>query len=63
MSQSKHDFCLSRIIELIDEVIQRESIPKESQSYADLGFVKYYAKEMVPCKDCAKKESQNEKNE
>jgi hypothetical protein len=45
-------------MELIDKVIERESIPKDGESYADLGFVKYYVKELSgECKDCAK--SQN----
>lgn len=58
MSQTKNEFCLSRIIELIDKVVARESIPKESESYADLGFVKFYARDLTKqCKGCA--ESQN----
>lgn len=53
MSQTKGEFNLSRIIELIDEVILRESIAKKSQSYADLGFVKLYAKDLVSkCEGC-----------
>lgn len=54
MSQSKVEFCLARIAELIDKVVERESIPKNSESYADLGFVKFYAKDLSSqCKDCA----------
>lgn len=55
MSQSKAEFCKTRIIELLDKVIERESIPKDGESYADLGFVKYYVKELTSeCKDCTK---------
>jgi hypothetical protein len=64
MSESKHDACHRKIVELIDAVIARESIPSNSQSYDDLQWCKFYAKEMKPCKDCAGKDSQNEtKNE
>lgn len=53
MTQSKQEFALSRIIELIDTVIARESIPKESESYADLGWVKFYARDLASkCQDC-----------
>lgn len=62
MSQSKAEFNRARIMELIDKVIERESIPKESESYADLGFVKFYVRDLTSeCKDCAKSdESQSE---
>lgn len=54
MSQTKGEFCKERITELIDIVINRESIPKESESYADLGWVKFYVKELLSeCKGCA----------
>lgn len=59
MNESKASFCKNRIIELIDKVIVRESIPKEGESYADLGYVKFYLRELTSeCKDCA--ESQND---
>lgn len=51
--QSKTAFNLARITELLDKVIEREGISKEGESYADLGFVKYYAKELTRgCDDC-----------
>jgi hypothetical protein len=62
MSQSKKEFCLERIIELIDKVVARESIPKDGESYADLGFVKFYAKDLATeCKDCAKSHDETDK--
>lgn len=54
MSQTKAQFNQDRIIELIDKVIERESIPKEGESYADLGWVKFYVRDLATkCKDCA----------
>ena len=56
--ETKKDFCLNRISELIDAVIARESIPSNSESVADLGYVKFYARELAnQCTDC---ESKNE---
>lgn len=65
MSQSKTEFIVSRIIELVDKVIERESIPRESESSADLDFIKYYAKDLLKgCKNCNPPSgSQNEKND
>ena len=63
MSQTKAEFNRARIIELIDKVIARESIPKESESYADLGWVKFYVRDLTSqCKDCAEAPS-GSKNE
>lgn len=57
MSHSKVEFCKSRIMELLDKVIERESIPKNSESYADLGFVKFYVRDLTSeCKGCAEKD-------
>jgi len=53
MSKTKEEFALSRLIDLIDIVIARESIPENSDSYADLGWVKFYAKDLATkCGDC-----------
>lgn len=53
MNKTKEEFALSRLIDLVDIVIARESIPKESDSYADLGWVKFYAKDLATkCGDC-----------
>ena len=53
MSKTKEEFALSRLIELIDSVIARESIPQNSDSYADLGWVKFYAKDLATkCGNC-----------
>lgn len=52
MSQTEAEYCLFKIIELIDEVIERESIPSNSESYEDLDYVKLYAKDLAnQCKD------------
>lgn len=54
MAKSKSEFALGKIAELIQSVIDRESIPKESQSYADLGWIKFYAKDLAAkCEGCA----------
>lgn len=54
MSQTKGDFCKARITELIDNIISRESIPKESESYSDLSWIKFYVKDLLSeCKGCA----------
>lgn len=54
MNESKADFCKHRIIELVDKVVTRESIPTNSESYADLGWIKFYVRELTTqCKDCA----------
>lgn len=59
MSQTKGEFCRARITELIDNVINRESIPKESESYADLDWIKFYVRDLSSeCKGCA--ESNND---
>lgn len=47
MNKTKTDFALARIVELIDKVVERESIAKNGESYADLGWVKFYAKDLV----------------
>jgi hypothetical protein len=53
MSKTKEEFVLSRLVELIDTVIARERIPKDSLSYADLGWVKFYAKDLAnKCEGC-----------
>lgn len=53
MSQTKQAFNLARIVELIDKVIAVEGIPKESESYADLGWIKFYAKDLATkCEGC-----------
>lgn len=53
MAQTKTEFALARIVELIDKVVERESINKEGESYADLGWVKFYAKELTgKCDGC-----------
>lgn len=64
MSQSDANavkqFNLSRIVELIDKVIERESIPHQGETYADLGWIKFYARELAKeCKPC-NEESKNE---
>lgn len=53
MAQTKTEFNVEKIVELVDKVIAAESIPKESESYADLGWIKIYAKDLLKgCKDC-----------
>jgi len=58
----KAGFAKGRINELLDAVIERENLSK--QSLADLGFVRFYVKELEPCTDCDQNEtptqSQNE---
>lgn len=54
MSKSKQEFNLERIIELIDKVTKQDPTIN-AQSYHDLEWVKYYAKELTTrcdgCKD------------
>lgn len=52
MSQSKQQHAFERIEALIDKVINTNSIPKESQSWHDLEWIKFYAKEMMECEGC-----------
>lgn len=53
MSQNKTEFALTRIVELINKVIERESIAKDGESYADLGWVKFYARDLTAkCQGC-----------
>lgn len=53
MSKTKEQFALGRLVELIDAVIARESIPNNSDSYADLGWVKFYARDLASkCEGC-----------
>lgn len=53
MSRTKQEFALERIEALVDKVINTESIPKESQSYHNLEWIKFYAKELIgQCEDC-----------
>lgn len=60
--ESKAEAAHRKIVELIDRVIQRESIPSNSQSFDDLQWCKFYAKELMPCKDCAEKEESKKQN-
>lgn len=54
MSQSKKEFCQHEIDRLIKAVIERESIPEQSQSYDDLKWVTFYVQDLsTQCKDCA----------
>lgn len=67
MTQTKAQFTLQRINELVDKVIECESIPKESFSYDDLQWIKFYAKDLVSkcegCNDTPPTGSQNENKE
>jgi hypothetical protein len=45
--KKSREFLRFRISALIDRVIEVESIPKDSETYADLGYVKLYAKELA----------------
>ena len=59
MSQTKAQFILQKIADLCTDVIQRESIPDNSQSFEDLRWVHFYARDLAKqCKNCA--ESHNE---
>lgn len=59
MSQSKKEFCQHEIDRLIGAVIERESIPEQSQSYDDFKWVKFYVRDLTTqCKECS--ESQND---
>lgn len=51
-SNSAKQFSLSRIVELVDNVIARESIPHQGETYADLGWIKFYARELAKECDC-----------
>lgn len=54
MSQTKNEFCVAQINEMIARVINRESIPSNSESYDDLQWIKFYVKDLTAtCKDCA----------
>ena len=64
MTQTKQDFILGRIAELVDKVVKTESIPENSQSFDDLELIKFYAKDLASkCEGCkeAPHGSENEK--
>lgn len=53
-------FNLSRIVELVDSVIARESVPSNSETAADLGWIKFYAKELAGDCNCNENEGADE---
>lgn len=59
-SNDAKQFNLTRIVELIDSVIQRESIPPQGETMADLGWIKFYARELARDCDCNEREDQSE---
>lgn len=51
--QSKTEFALNKITELTVAIANREGIPMQSQSFDDLQWINFYAKELVSkCKGC-----------
>lgn len=59
MSQTKQEFHVEQILKLIQEIRHREN-PK-GQLEHDLDWIAYHARQLEPCKDCAKTdESQDE---
>lgn len=53
MSQSKQKFALGKINELVDKVLSRESTTLTSQSYSELEWIKFYAKDLASkCEGC-----------
>lgn len=53
-------FNLTRIVELVDSVLQRESIPSNSETAADLGWIKFYARELAGDCECNEKDGADE---
>lgn len=56
---TKGEFSLNRINELVNLILGREVLTDDSK--ADLGYIKFYAKELVQCKDCANETAQSER--
>lgn len=47
--QSKSDFAAQRINDIVEAIKDRESIPKESETFNDLEWIKFYVKELQGC--------------
>lgn len=62
MSQTKVEFCLEQIEARVKAIIERESIPSNSESYDDLQWIKFYAKDIAPCKECADQKGDTPQN-
>lgn len=56
--QSKTDFAADKIVELVGAVIERENLREGNRSFDNLGWIKFYAKELkaAQCKDCTNDE-------
>jgi hypothetical protein len=64
MTQSKQDFILQKINELVDSVIEQECLQYGDKSFDALKWVKFYAKDLASkCEGCeeAPHGSENEK--